>query len=219
MKKKMMIIGFIALFILTMFNSSGATKNKMNIKKESISKNLVPPYVRPGDIVFMEINNYSYKFPGWDHCGIYIGHNEFIHASGYLQCIAKQNISLFEQLDCEIVYGKVKTSNDTQRINAINFAEGQIGKPYNTRHSKHSRFDSESWYCSELVWAAYLNQGIDIDRNGWNFPHYVGTLEICWDDDIEMYTYNKLNQWYPGFFISWLINYLINWPNNHGFFV
>jgi len=215
MKTKILIIDIFVLFILMVFNSSGAMNNQIKIKKESLSKNVVPPYIRAGDIVFMEQNNYSLKYPGWDHCGIYVGNNEFIHASGYLQCVVKQNISLFEQFDCEIVYGKVITSNETQRINAINFAEGQIGKPYNVRHLKHTNFNSTAWYCSELVWAAYLNQGIDIDRNGWNFPHYVGPLEICWDDDVEMYTYHELNKWYLGFFLYWLINYIINWPKNH----
>ena len=213
MNKK--IIGIITLFILTVVNSSGATNNQMNIHKESNFKNVVPPYVQAGDIVFFELYNYSYINPGWDHCGIYIGNNEFIHASDYLHCVAKQDLSLFEKLDIEIVYGKVITSNETQRNNAINFAEGQIGKPFNPPEFKDPSFNSEGWYCSELVWAAYLNQGIDIDRNGWNFPHYVGTLEICWDDDVEMYTYHELNKWHPGFFISWLINYIINWLKNH----
>ena len=215
MKNKMIIMGIVALFILMAFNSSRATNNLMNIKNESISNNIVLPYVRAGDIVFMELDNYSCKLPGWDHCGIYVGNNEFIHASGYLNCVDKQDLSLFKSLDCEIVYGKVITSNKVQRINAINFAEGQIGKPYNALELKDPSFDSEAWYCSELVWAAYLSQGIDLDRNGWNFPHYVGTLEICWDDDVEMYTYHELNEWHPGFFISWFINYIINWSKNH----
>jgi len=215
MKNNKIIITVILVLILTMFNSSQATNKLIEIKTVSISNLVVPPYVRDGDIIFMELNNYSNKHPGWDHCGIYVGNNKFIHASGYLKCVAEQNLSLFETFDCEIVYGQVKTSNETQRINAINFAEGQIGKPYNARELKDSNFDSEAWYCSELIWAAYLNQGIDIDRNGWNFPHYVGTLEICWDDDVEMYTYHQLNSWFPGFFISWLINYIINWPKNH----
>jgi uncharacterized protein YycO len=220
MKNKMIIISIIALFILMFFNSSGAINNQIDKKNESISKYVVPPSIQVGDIVFMEIDNYYCKIPGWDHCGIYVGNNEFIHASGYLNCVVKQNISFFEQFDdVEIVYGKVITSNEEQRINAINFAEGQIGKPYNARESKNPSFDSQAWYCSELVWAAYLNQEIDLDINGWNFPHYVGTIEICWDDDVEMYTSHELNQWHPGFFISWSINYMINWPKNHKYSV
>ena len=214
MRKKIVSL-VIVLFIFIILDFSGAAINGIDIKKDSSYTYLVPPYVRPGDIVFMEINNYYYKIPGWDHCGIYVGNNEFIHAGSYLNCVAKHNLAFFESLDIQIVYGKVITSNDTQRINAIDFAEGQIGKPYNSQDLKDQSFDSEDWYCSELVWAAYLSQGIDLDRNGWNFPYYVTTLEICWDDDVEMYTDSELNNWYPGFYLSWFLNYIINYPKNH----
>ena len=127
------------------------------------------------------------------------------------------DISFFEPFDIQIAYGRVITSNYTQRINAVNFAESQIGKPYNSRELKDPNPNSNAWYCSELVWAAYLSQGIDLDRNGWNFPKYVTPLEICWDDDVEMYTYNELNNWYTGFYLSWFINYILNWPINHQF--
>ena len=207
----------ISLLILTMFNSSCATNKMMDIKKQPISTYIVLPYVQPGDIVFFELDNYACKIPGWDHCGIYTGNNEFIHASEYLNCVAKHDISFFEPFDIQIAYGRVITSNYTQRINAVNFAESQIGKPYNSRELKDPNPNSNAWYCSELVWAAYLSQGIDLDRNGWNFPKYVTPLEICWDDDVEMYTYNELNNWYTGFYLSWFINYILNWPINHQF--
>jgi len=215
MNDKIMKIVIIALFFFMVINSSGATNNHIDIKKESISKNLVPPYIRAGDIVFFELgNNYSYMCPGWDHCGIYVGNNEFIHASPYLDCIVKQDLSLFEPFDMEIFYGKVISSNETQRINAINFTEIQIGKHYEGPELKDPSFDSKDWYCSELVWAAYYNQGIDLDMNGWNFPYYVTPLEICWDDDVEMYTSHEFNKWYPGFFISCFINDIIIWLKN-----
>ncbi len=213
--RKGLVLGIIVLFVGTSIPLQGATIGPKNIKNVQIHESLVPPDVKAGDIVFFEVYNYSHYNPGWDHVGLYIGNNEFIHASQYLHCVAKQNISIFEPLDMEIVYGKVITSNETQRTNAINFAEGQIGKPFYVRDPKDPSFDSEAWYCSELVWAAYLSQGIDIDKNGWSFPPFVGTSEMCWDDDVEMYSYHKLNKWIPGFYISWLINYLINWPKNH----
>jgi hypothetical protein len=64
--------------------------------------------------------------------------------------------------------------------NAINFAKSQVGKKfvplfdiYTGRfHIKNSNPDdpndplSDSWYCTEIIWAAYYNQGIDIDSNG-----------------------------------------------------
>lgn len=197
MFRKGIVLGMIVLFVGASIPLQGATINPKNIKNVQIHESLVPPYVKAGDIVFFELYNYSCFHPGWDHVGLYVGNNEFIHASAYLNSVAKQNISIFEKLDMEIVYGKVITSNETQRTNAIIFAEGQIGKPFNDHEPKDPSFDSEAWYCSELVWAAYLSQGIDLDKNGWCFPPIVGTLEICWDDDVEMYSYHKLNKWIP----------------------
>jgi len=67
--------------------------------------------------------------------------------------------------------------------------------------------DAEAWYCSELVWAAYYNQGIDIDRSGNRYPPYVGPTEISSDDDVGMYTYHKLNSNYFGRTIEWILIY------------
>ena len=66
---------------------------------------------------------------------------------------------------------------------AINFAKSQEGKKFaplfdiytGTFHVKNSNPDdpndylSDDWYCTELIWAAFYNQGIDIDYNGGDF--------------------------------------------------
>ena len=66
---------------------------------------------------------------------------------------------------------------------AINFAKSQEGKNFaplfdlytGTFHVKNANPDdpndylSDDWYCTELIWAAYYNQGIDIDYNGGDF--------------------------------------------------
>lgn len=70
------------------------------------------------------------------------------------------------------------TESDIQ--NAINFAKSQEGKKFvplfdiytGIFHIKNSNPNdpndplSDSWYCTEIIWAAYYNQGIDIDSNG-----------------------------------------------------
>jgi hypothetical protein len=60
------------------------------------------------------------------------------------------------------------------------------------------------------VWAAYYNQGIDIDKSGNIWPPYVGPTEISSDNDVEMYTYHKLNNFYIGRNIEWSIKRIIN---------
>ncbi len=65
-------------------------------------------------------------------------------------------------------------------LSAIEFAKSQEGKKFvplfdfytQTFHYKNANPDdpndplSDDWYCTELIWAAYYNQGIDIDSNG-----------------------------------------------------
>ena len=51
-----------------------------------------------------------------------------------------------------------------EQINKIvEFAQKQIGKPYNTNFIKKE--EEESFYCTQLVWAAYREAGIEIDFN------------------------------------------------------
>ncbi len=47
---------------------------------------------------------------------------------------------------------------------AISFCYSQIGKSYDIDVVGHGSSSSESdWYCSQLVWAAFLNQGVDLE--------------------------------------------------------
>ena len=63
-----------------------------------------------------------------------------------------------------------------------------------------------SWYCTELVWAAYYNcnhspeekiygQGIDIDRNEWRKDSLIYSMvwpnNIIRDDDVEVFYLRK----------------------------
>jgi hypothetical protein len=50
--------------------------------------------------------------------------------------------------------------------NAVAFAISQLGKYYWLDFAKNTSADESNWYCSELVWAAYMNQGIDIEVTG-----------------------------------------------------
>lgn len=40
----------------------------------------------------------------------------------------------------------------------------------NIDFKKNTSYYEKDWYCSELVWAAYYNQGIDIEKTGINEP-------------------------------------------------
>lgn len=58
------------------------------------------------------------------------------------------------------VYGVTLTDYE----NAGKYAEAQIRKSYNFSFLDKKRTDS--FYCSQLVWRAWFNQGVDIDGNG-----------------------------------------------------
>ena len=59
---------------------------------------------------------------------------------------------------------RVKNATDTQIEGAINWAVSRLGKAWRVPANKF--IDNEkNWYCSELVWAAYCLQGIDLVEN------------------------------------------------------
>lgn len=68
---------------------------------------------------------------------------------------------------------RVKNATEAQINGAVSFAINQLGDGYNLSDAmgapfgtgkKHTDSDSKnSWYCSELVWAAYHEQGIELD--------------------------------------------------------
>lgn len=157
----------------------------------------VPDYVQRGDIVFMDAEDYSsyWAIPGYsnDHAAIYLGHDYldgsyFINACG--QGVSIVNYDFFDSFLENFTYYKVKNANTSQIEGAINWAEDQLGAKYQcffpqlfnpkwwyigmfelgekcTDPENKSVKTADRFYCSELVWAAYYNQGIDIDQNGW----------------------------------------------------
>lgn len=46
---------------------------------------------------------------------------------------------------------------------AVDFCVGEIGSSYFIDFKKDTSSSETDWYCSELVWAGYKNQGIDIE--------------------------------------------------------
>lgn len=50
---------------------------------------------------------------------------------------------------------------------AVNFCIGELGSSYSLDFAKDYSSSETDWYCSEVVWAGYYNQGIDIETKGW----------------------------------------------------
>jgi parallel beta-helix repeat protein len=141
-------------------------------------------YARGGSVLRLE-----------GHVGIYIGNNEVVEARVKPFGVVKRPIETWDNLESTTVFLlRVKCPSETRKDAAL-FTEGQLGKGWRPMWSwfgKHPDEHSEFWYCSELIWAAYYNQGIDIDKD--DLPsmiqeeilsNTVSPTDICYDDNIE----------------------------------
>lgn len=61
---------------------------------------------------------------------------------------------------------RVKGTTSDIIDNVVNFCCTEVGSSYNLDLAKDTSSDETDWYCSELVWAAYKSQGIDIEVGG-----------------------------------------------------
>ena len=173
----------------------------------------LPPYLEVGDLIFIEARPwvdfvFHTEVPGWDHIAMYTGDGLFIEAGNYpgTRVVTYAPLAFYLLWAEEIAYGKVVTAEEGQRLGAVEFAVEQLYLPYQDAYecwwANPDPDDpddpySDAWYCSELVWAAYWHQGINIDatpeppspEEGGDGVHlYVSPQDIADDDDVALYT-------------------------------
>jgi hypothetical protein len=167
--------------------------------------------MKPGDILF-QVSQYVIT-----HCLLLKNYNpineefEFIEANsihGVRNTILSKNSLNFL---IHNKFARIRNVTSTQINNAILFAESQVGKKFELDMFIHDKNyipndlndpNSYTWYCTELIWAAYYNcnnhpnsgiygNGIDIDRNGWKKDCLIFSMvwpwDVIWDDDIELF--------------------------------
>lgn len=84
---------------------------------------------------------------------------------------------------------RVSGASSSQKQAAADFCEAQVGKPYDwiwLTYFGGKDKNSYYWYCSELNWAGYKHQGIDIDRYtgwSWKYGYNVAPQELVDDYD------------------------------------
>lgn len=61
---------------------------------------------------------------------------------------------------------KVFTATPAQKEAAVEFCVNQLGKPWGTNFTHEYAPGTNHWICSQVIWAAYKNQGVDIECNG-----------------------------------------------------
>jgi hypothetical protein len=165
-----------------------------------------PPDFQIDDLVFFD-STYPpgrWNVPGLDHVAIYLGNDSFI-------CTSRN--TTIHKIEINIVsydhlflggffknprYARVINATPEQRHAAAQWTISHLKDKYQTFDPRKiadpnaSIVTADRWYCSEFVWAAYYNAGIDIDRNGWDrdFPWFfpiwssVSCDDIYYDNDV-----------------------------------
>lgn len=174
------------------------------IKENGWQKEEAPEWrkdIQPGDILY---DPFAY---GTGHIGLYIGDSRVIEAQGsfdtdkYPGKVNNNPIAFWDYPQRNTVYLlRVQKPDDLNNIewnqkilNAIDFVKQQqspVAKPYDRHwYQKQSSINSPSWYCSELVWAAYYNQGVDLeyrtDGIAFDLIDPVSPVEIFDDKDTK----------------------------------
>jgi hypothetical protein len=165
-----------------------------------------PPDFKIDDLVFFD-STYPpgrWNVPGLDHVAIYLGNDSFICTirnktthSGEVNIVSYDDLFLGGILK-NPCYARVINATPEQRHAATHWTISRIGDKYQTFDPRKvadpnaSIFTADRWYCSEIIWAAYYHNGIDIDKNGWDrdFPFFfpiwsaVSCDDIYYDNDV-----------------------------------
>jgi uncharacterized protein YycO len=130
---------------------------------------------------------------GYSHTAIYIGNGQMIEA--FADGVRYSPVSMVHNADCARIE-RVSTSY-SKKVNAVNFMKAQIGKPYDFKWLTYfggKEVYGSSYYCSELAWAGYKTQGVDIDRYtgyNWRFGFNVAPQELIYDGNTYYVSYSS----------------------------
>jgi uncharacterized protein YycO len=155
--------------------------------------------IQPGDILLSRSDSFFSAFQAWfgnfwTHAGIYVGDGKVIEAKGLDEGVTVTDITSWDYnptvKDSKSCVGllRVKGTDVGKATRVISFIYDQVGDryglPINIFGSLKS-YDSSSsdWYCSELVWAGYMQVGTNIEYtpdSWWIWPQ-----EIDDDEDTD----------------------------------
>lgn len=91
----------------------------------------------------------------------------------------------------DVTIYRVKDASSIDKTNALSFCKEQLGKSYCLDFQKDTSEYEEDWYCSELVWAAYKNQDIDIETTGWLNEPGITPRDITRSSEVENISFAK----------------------------
>lgn len=124
--------------------------------------------VEMGDIIY-EANGSTGSITG--HCALIVDVNHDSYYGNYIQTIEAVNPKVSRGFldDNRMVQFKasiLRPVDQTYYIanSAKNFVINQLGKPYQIHTNINTNINSNSWYCSELIYAAYMFTYIDLSN-------------------------------------------------------
>lgn len=125
-------------------------------KKSSNEIPLIPGDILVGRCALSPVPSLN-PIDAWTHACLYIGNNLIVVAGNPLSGVIVGPLSSWMYPDMTWVsYLRVVSADDEIRRKAVDFALSKQGQPYDLNWFSSHR-EGESWYCSELVWAAYFN--------------------------------------------------------------
>ncbi len=75
---------------------------------------------------------------------------------------------------------RVNGRTDSKARNGVDYAKQFVGQPYNILASRSS---DTGWYCSKVVYRAWLSQGINIEPTPWITDPWVTPTDLADDSD------------------------------------
>ncbi len=116
-------------------------------------------YLLPGDILLgrcrMSLVPSLDPARGWTHAAIYVGGGDIMVASNPSQGVVRTSVEAWEYPEMTwVACLRVVSATREERERAAEFAVSKAGRSYDLNWFSEQA-DGRSWYCSELVWAAY----------------------------------------------------------------
>ncbi|NJE41985.1 hypothetical protein E3E35_09630 [Thermococcus sp. GR7] len=165
-----------------------------------------PSGIVQGDLVFGHSEGVTdWVIPGfWTHVGIIGWYDSGIGDWIVIEATTSNGVtftplSKFLSRYDTVAIGRVITADATIRYYAAYFAYLQYGKPYNWNYLSKPDIYSDSYYCSQLVWAAYMwasGYSINIDENdgawSWTYGYAVAPQEVYDDPEVSIIYYHSV---------------------------
>lgn len=183
-RKYIFFIGI--LFVITAMMIFPQSSTAFNADYEGNGNNVNLSLLEKGDVIVMrgvkkKADLIGGLFPGyWHHSAVYVGNGQMVEA--WTDGVRTLGVSSTHTASEAAIY-RVATSYWVKQA-AVNFMLNQVGKPYDWGWlwwPGSKSVNSYYWYCSELNWAGYKKQGVDIDANPgyhWMFWNNVAPGEL-----------------------------------------